>query len=232
MNLAVFDIDGTLTNTNSVDNECFVKAFADAYAIVGISTDWAAYPHTTDSGIMLHIFQERFGRAPKANELNKFNQCFIGLLSEQYQSSSSHFAEISGAANALNFLKRESEWAIAIATGCWRESAFLKLKAAGIKIDGIPIAVAEDGISREEIIQVAVSEAKSYYRHGDFEKIVSIGDGLWDVRAAARLEIAFLGVGSGETEAKLHQAGAKHVIKDFVDFAQLMRCLNEAEVPK
>ncbi len=232
MNLVIFDVDGTLTNTNSVDNECFVKAFADAHAIVGISTEWEAYPHTTDSGITLHIFRERFGRAPEADELAKLNGCFINLLSEQYQSNSSHFAEISGAANALNLLKQESEWAIAIATGCWRESALLKLKAAGVKIDGIPVAVAEDGVSREEIIQAAVLKAKAYYRQSDFEKIVSMGDAIWDVHAAARSHIAFLGVGSGKSEAKMRQAGARHIIKDFADFAQLMLCLNEAGVPK
>jgi len=232
MNLVIFDVDGTLMNTNSIDDACFVKAFADAHAITGISSDWAAYPHTTDSGITLDIFRERFGRAPEADEMAKLTRCFIGLLSEQYQSNSAHFAEIPGAADALNLLQQESAWAIAIATGSWRESALLKLKAAGVKIDGIPVAVAEDGVSREEIIQAAVSKAKAYYRQSEFEKIVSVGDAIWDVHAAARSHIAFLGVGSGESEAKMRQAGARHIVKDFADFAQLMRCLNEAEVPQ
>jgi phosphoglycolate phosphatase-like HAD superfamily hydrolase len=52
------------------------------------------------------------------------------------------------------------------------------------------------------------------------------------VHAAARSHIAFLGVGSGESEAQMRQAGARHIIEDFADFAQLMRSLNEAEVPQ
>jgi phosphoglycolate phosphatase-like HAD superfamily hydrolase len=232
MKLAIFDIDGTLTNTNSVDNECFVKALSEAHAITEINTDWATYPHTTDSGITLHIFQEKFGRSPEETELAKFRCCFIDMLSEQYQSNSSSFAEIPSASVALNRLKREeSDWAVAIATGCWRESALLKLRAAKIDIDGIPAAYAEDGLSREEILQAAVSQSLQQYSLSSFGKIVSIGDGLWDVRTARRLDFAFLGVGCGESAAMLLKAGAKHVIKDFADYDQFVRFLNEAEIP-
>lgn len=67
--LAIFDIDGTLTNTNCVDNDCFVKALSEAHAITEINTDWATYPNTTDSGITLQIFQETFGHDPEDPEL-------------------------------------------------------------------------------------------------------------------------------------------------------------------
>jgi phosphoglycolate phosphatase-like HAD superfamily hydrolase len=231
MNLAIFDIDGTLTNTNGVDNECFVKALAEAHAITEIDTDWATYPHTTDSGITQHIFQQRFGRNPEEAELSKFKRCFVNMLSEDYQSNSSSFAEIAGASIALNRLKRESDWTVAIATGCWRESALMKLRAAKIDIDGVPAAYAEDGLSREEILQAAVSQSLEQYPLRSFGKIVSIGDGLWDVRTARRLNFTFLGVGSEKSAAMLHQAGAKHVIENFADYGQLVRFLNEAEVP-
>ena len=231
MKLAIFDIDGTLTNTNSVDNDCFVKALAEAHAITNIDTDWATYPHTTDSGITLHIFREKFGRSPEETELGKFKRCFVNMLSEQYRSNSTSFAEIGGACIALNRLKRESDWVVAIATGCWRESALLKLKAAKLDIDGIPAAYAEDGLSREEILKAAVSQSMEKYRLSSFEKIVSIGDGLWDVRTARRLSFSFLGVGCVESAAMLYQAGARHVIEDFADYDQLVRFLNEAEIP-
>jgi len=231
LKLAIFDIDGTLTNTNSVDNDCFVKALAEAHAITNIDTDWATYPHTTDSGITLHIFQEKFGRNPEETELGKFKCCFVNMLSEQYQSNSSSFAEIAGASIALNRLKREPDWAVAIATGCWRESALLKLRAAKIDIEGIPAAYAEDGLSREEILQAVVSQSLQHYRLSSFGKTVSIGDGLWDVRTARRLSFTFLGVGCGESAAMLHQAGARHVIEDFADYGRLVSLLNEAEIP-
>jgi phosphoglycolate phosphatase-like HAD superfamily hydrolase len=231
MKLAVFDIDGTLTNTNDVDEECFVKAFAEAHAITRINTNWAAYPHATDSGITLHIFQEKFGRHPEETELAKFKRCFVKLLKEQHRSDLSSFAEIADASVVLNRLNRESEWAVAIATGCWRESALLKLEAAKIDVGSIPAAYAEDGLSREEILQVALSKSLEFYQQSRFEEIVSIGDGLWDVRAARHLSYAFLGVGSGKSALMLRQAGAKHVIEDFADYDQLIKFLNDAQIP-
>jgi len=230
--LAIFDIDGTLTNTNSVDNECFVKALSEAHYITGINTDWATYPHTTDSGITLQIFQEKFGRDPEDPELDKFKSCFVNMLTEQYESNSSSFTEIAGASVALSRLKRESDWAVAIATGCWRESALLKLRAAQIDIDGIPAAFAEDGLSRAEILRSAVSQSLEQHRLSSFARTVSIGDGVWDVRTARLLNFAFLGVANGEQAASLDRAGAKHVIEDFADYGRLLTFLNEAEIPR
>ena len=232
MNLAIFDIDGTLTNTNSVDDACFVRALSEAHAITAINTDWTTYPHTTDSGITLQIFQEKFGRDPEDAELDKFKSCFVSALSEQYHSNSSSFTAVAGASEALSRLKRDSDWAVAIATGSWRASALLKLRAAKIDVDGIPAAFAEDGLSREEILRSAVSQSLDQHRLSSFAKTVSIGDGLWDVRTARRLNFAFLGVGSGQSAELLDQAGAKHVIEDFSDYGRFVNVLNEAEIPR
>src|SRR5688572_8685467 len=139
MKLAIFDIDGTLTNTNSVDDGCFVRALSEAHAITGINTDWATYSHTTDSGITLQIFREKFGRAPEDLELEKFKSFFVNMLTEEYHSNSSSFTEIPGASGALTRLKREYDWAVAIATGCWRESALLKLRVYGDPVGSLSL---------------------------------------------------------------------------------------------
>src|SRR6185312_4791700 len=116
--------------------------------------------------------------------------------SKQYETDSLSFAEIPGAAAALKMLKQDSDWAVAIATGCWRESALLKLRAANIDPEGIPAAYAEDGLSREDILKAAVSLSLVQHGMNSFERIVSIGDGLWDVRTAGRLDFAFVGIGA------------------------------------
>jgi len=231
MKLAIFDIDGTLTKTVGVDEECFVRAFADTHAITGINTNWAEYDYVTDSGITLQIFEEQFGRAPDEAELLGLKDCFVGLLREQYQINARLFAEIPGAAAMLARLEQESAWAVAIATGCWRASACLKLEAAGIKFDGLPAAFAEDGPSRERIVQAAVVKAAAAYQSHEFEKVVSIGDGLWDARTARQLGFAFLGVGSEERAEMLRRAGACRVIEDFRDFSRFFEHLDEARIP-
>ncbi len=42
MNLAIFDIDGTLTRTLSVDAECYIRAFADEFGLSGFNADWGS----------------------------------------------------------------------------------------------------------------------------------------------------------------------------------------------
>jgi len=232
MNLAIFDIDGTLTGTDQVDEICFVQALADAHAINGVSTDWAGYPHTTDSAITFHIFRERFKRDPEEDELLELQTRFVQLLNEHKVKDSSLFAEIDGAQVMLRRLNRETQWRVALASGGWRASAALKLKAAGIGVDDYPGAFADDGFSREEILQSAVLKAQALYRQDHFDRIVSVGDGLWDVRTARNLKFPFLGIGSGDGEKKLRRAGATHVLKDFADYSRLIRCLADADVPQ
>ena len=40
MRLVIFDIDGTLTETMKVDEECFVRSFAEVFGFTDIDTDW------------------------------------------------------------------------------------------------------------------------------------------------------------------------------------------------
>jgi phosphoglycolate phosphatase-like HAD superfamily hydrolase len=180
---------------------------------------------------MFQIFHERFGRPPDEGELINFKSCLVNLLAAHRAKDSSLFVEISGAARALGRLHRETEWVVALATGCWRDSAELKLKAAGIQAEHLPAAFAEHGLSREAILQTAVSHAQQSCGQSRFERIVSVGDALWDVQAARNLGIAFIGVGKGYGGLRLRQAGATHVLESYSDYGQLMGCLKEAEVP-
>ncbi|MBI3191378.1 MAG: hypothetical protein HYZ36_01850 [Pedosphaera parvula] len=50
MHLVIFDIDGTLTETNAVDADCYVRALAEVFGFADVDTDWSTYPHVTDSG--------------------------------------------------------------------------------------------------------------------------------------------------------------------------------------
>lgn len=231
MNLAIFDIDGTLTQTDQVDEICFVQALADAYGITGISTNWAEYPHTTDSAITFHVFQQELDRVPEEIELLKFKSRFVNLLEDYRLNDPDLFTEIAGASRMLRRLNQAPEWKVAIASGSWSVSAALKLKVARIELDDFPAAFADDGLSREEILKSAVLKAQLRYQQSHFARIVSIGDGLWDLRTARNLGFPFLGIGSEEGRKTLLRAGATHVIRDLADYNELIRCLTEADVP-
>ena len=102
MHLVMFDIDGTLTETMKVDEECFVRSFKDVFGFADIDTDWSHYPRTTDSGIFHDVFTTRIGRTPTAQEVSRFRQHFIQLLAAA--SSESPFAPVAGADRLLSRL--------------------------------------------------------------------------------------------------------------------------------
>jgi phosphoglycolate phosphatase-like HAD superfamily hydrolase len=233
MKLAIFDIDGTLTNTNLVDGACFVQAFADVYDITDIETDWSKYPHTTDPAIALQIFQQRWGRQPTDEEMNALKERFEALLNQQRSAEPGLFAEIPGASSMIDRLQNASPgWAVGIATGCWAASATLKLMTANIRVDSMKVASAEDNLSREKIVEASFQKALAYYQQPSFERIVSIGDGVWDVRTARNLGFAFLGIGSGEHADLLRKTGARRVIPNYEDFDEVVRNLEDAPVPE
>ena len=47
MKLLVCDLDGTLARSVAVDEECFIKAFADVFDIRDLNTTWMEYEHVT-----------------------------------------------------------------------------------------------------------------------------------------------------------------------------------------
>lgn len=228
MHLVIFDIDGTLTNTEQIDEDCFVRALALEFGIFDINTNWVEYKHITDSGITQQIFIEKLGRFPSDEELIRVKRCFVSLLQEAFIDNQDLFSEIPGSRNVLAQLQLDSEWCVAIATGGWGESAKLKLQKANLQITEIPFASANDALSREDIVNTAIIKAKDVYQVEKFDRVVFVGDGLWDVKAAANLKIAFVGIGNH----KLISAGATQVIKDFQDLEVFRAMLKTANIPK
>src|SRR5262249_30764230 len=153
----IFDVDGTLTATNDVDSECFVQAIIDVLGIPGPDTDWSRYEHATDPGIFSQVFTERFGNPPDDAHLSAMRDQFIDLLRDRLQTAPDRYDEIAGAASALYRLRNERGWAIAIASGAWRGSARVKLQSAGISPEAFPSVFADEAISREGIIKLAIN---------------------------------------------------------------------------
>ncbi len=227
MKLAIFDIDGTLTETNEVDDKCFVEAFAALHQITDIETDWTKYTHVTDSGLVSEIFSRRLGRSPSEEDFLIFKSHFIKNLNEYASKDETLFAEVSDARTMLEKLSLEKDWAIAVATGSFYDSAKLKLEKGKIEVKDIPIETADDAVSREEILQTAIKKSLEKYGLEKFEKIVSIGDGVWDVRTAKNLSLDFIGIASGKRAEVLREEGANYIIKDFRDYDNFFAYLNE-----
>ena len=228
--LVVFDVDGTLTETFRIDEICFLRSMASALGLHEVNPDWASYSDCTDVGVVREAFLSRFGRYPTGRELAGYVEAFVRLLEEAHRSDPTAFSAVKGASQLLEALAATGEWSVSIATGCWERSARLKLRLAHLSVDGLPFASCDDSPSREVVVRTSIQRAEANVQDS-FERIVLVGDGVWDVRTARGLRHSFVGRGIGRRARTLVHAGATRVLADFSDVAETMTNLDGADVP-
>jgi len=231
MNLVMFDIDGTLTQTNAVDTQCFITALNLSLGISGIETDWSKYAHVTDQGCLQEIIAIHYGRPGTIMEFDAARGQYLSLLRMNGERDRTQFQAVPGAKNILSALTAYPETAVAVATGAWRESAELKLRLAGIPMEGIPFACNDDAESREEIMRIAEERAGNSVPC-IFHSRTYVGDGVWDLEAASALGYHFIGVATGGEADRLRAAGARWVVEDLREgngFLKILRGIWDGE---
>ena len=225
--IVIFDIDGTLCQTSQVDDECWSEMVREVLGVDSISTDWGDYPHSTDEAIACALIQEHKGVEPGRDLLDRMRDRFVALLEATYDENPELFFQTPGAGELLSSLE-EAGVHIAIATGGWRPSALFKLQKAGLGAHNPPAAFACDAHPREEIISTALQRAAAA-AGCDQEKlgrVVYVGDGLWDLRAARSMGIGFVGLAKGDRARQLREGGAVVVLPDFSDILSFMAALD------
>ena len=211
--LVMFDVDGTLVDSNQMDTECYLKALEIVLGF-SINPDWSLFSHTTDSGIFYEIL-ERNRVTGNQNALHdEFKSVFVELINDSIESQHNPIREIKGAGEFLKYLKSYSDITLAIATGGYEDTARSKLSAAGVDISGIVLSSSDDHFSREKIMQSAMEKAcgtrpvtsRCYF-----------GDGVWDRAACLKTGFSFILVGN-RFEHDPH-------ITDFTDIDRLKTLL-------
>jgi phosphoglycolate phosphatase-like HAD superfamily hydrolase len=225
MHLIMFDLDGTLVDSSSVDSDCYLQALVDVFGfdLDRIDQDWGNYPHVTDSGILQTLCQTELGRNPTVAEVTYYQQRFLELLSTAIIHQP--LQEISGAKQLLDRLDLAPNYAIALATGGWRKTAEFKLQQAGLDRVLLPMACSDDACARVEIMQCAYQRSINLYQQSEFESVTYIGDGVWDGVASRQLAYQFIGIGSGDRANDLWAHGAKYVFPHYQNLGEIMSSL-------
>lgn len=213
MKVVIFDIDGTLTQTNCVDSECFIRTVREVLGVEEFETDWSQYQFVTESGVAQEISQ-RYCDRPMSGSLTKaFNEHLAACLREQPVSS---FLEVPGAVEFVKFLVNSPDYAVAFATGAHEASARHKLTTAGFEIEDLPLASSSDAVVREHIMLHALDRAAQ--KHGVvFSEVTYFGDASWDVEATANLGWRLIGIGPG--------IATEMVFADYTDPEAILACL-------
>jgi phosphoglycolate phosphatase-like HAD superfamily hydrolase len=224
--LAIFDIDGTLLDNLESEDVCYAHALTEGLELRALDTDWRTYEHATDEGVAVEAYRRAHGKAPSSERMAHTVARFVTLLADAHRRTP--LKPIAGTPDLLNALP-DLGWTAALATGAWGNAARFKLAAAGLSIDRLPLATAEDGPARVAIVQAAWTRAVS--GRPTFERVVLVGDAVWDVAAAQALGLPFVGRASGERAAELCARGATAVLADFTDPGEVIAAFETAVVP-
>ena len=189
MHAVIFDIDGTLLQSASVDDDLYKYSVKSVVGPVRFRPSLADYDFVTDSGILSQVLEDN-SLPVDPDPTPAIKACFVEAL-RNYIRDQGPFHEVPGARSLLASLRTSSNHSVAIATGGWRESAYLKLDSAKFDIDNIPVATSDDEYDRSEIMLSALSRLGS-----DFESVTYYGDGPWDRDACLALNWRFVAVGA------------------------------------
>lgn len=209
-NLIVFDIDGTLTDT--VDQH--INTFKEVLIEMGVSeitTDFKTVKHHTDSYVSKLIFESNTKEEFTKVKIDLFERGLTKKIGIQ------KIKEIAGAKELINTLQNNSDFGFCFATGSLRQPAEYKLNSVGISFEDWQLVASDTIYSREGIVSKAIENASKYYNVPKFERVISIGDGLWDLMTAKELHLEFIGVGLAN-KALLIENGAELVYENLLDF--------------
>lgn len=188
MHLAMFDIDGTLVNTAGFEDECYIKAIREVIS-APIDTNWSNYRHATDSGILDQVIDTHRPGDGRTAIHQKVRRLFAGYITSYLRENRA--AEIDGAPEFMDLLKKRDDVVPAIATGGWEETAKMKLASAGIDYSGIAFASGSDHKSRTAIMKLAEERCGPV----KFTSKTYFGDAAWDQQACLSLGYNFILVG-------------------------------------
>ncbi len=203
MHLIIFDIDGTLVDTDGFDSKLYRQAIKDVLDIeVGPKQD---FDHVTDTGILVDAVLKTLNREVTEKEFATVRDHFSDLVMEYLDANPDCCIPKKGVHDFMKTLDDRSDYGTAFATGAWGPTACFKLAAAGFSLDRLVMATSDDHFDRMEIMLTALSRAQDRLSEKDrFESITYVGDGPWDKLATEGLGWRFVGIGDAVKDASLH----------------------------
>ncbi len=221
--MIVFDVDGTLIGGEKTDWKCFDEAFKEAAGFALTSDFFHTLKEVTAKAIVHQALDLAGAAMREKQEIElKARQGFLERLEKAVQEDPDPFPAKEGAVSLIQGLRKRGV-PVAIATGDWKESILVKLNAAGIPVDNIPMTTSSDYYSRAEIIASSIEKAG-----GDLASSIYVGDGHWDLSATRKLGIAFIGCGTKLD--RLREEGAQYLLErlDIIEFRDIMEEIKTA----
>lgn len=214
MKLLLFDIDGTILQTNGAGTRAANRAFENIYGISEAMTRIDA-AGKTDHLILQEIFMNELNRGFSQKEAEELYKLYIPFLEEE--TGKSETTVMPGIPKLLDNLSTREDMILGVATGNIEPGAWIKLKSAGLdhhfKFGGF----GSDSHIRELLIIKAKERALDHVDNGtEIQKTFVIGDTPYDInhgRAAGAVTVGVATGGYSRTELEKH--GPDHLFDDL-----------------
>jgi len=222
MKLLLFDIDGTLLQTNGAGTRAANRAFEKIYGIKNAMNQIDA-AGKTDPIILKEIFMNELNRDLFHEEAKELYKLYIPFLEEE--TGKSETTVMPGIPELLENLSPRKDMVLGVATGNIEEGAWIKLRSAGLdnhfKLGGF----GSDSHSREHLILKALDRAKNHTAHPvEFEKIFVIGDTPYDINHGRAAGAITVGVATGSySRAQLEEHNPDHIFDDLNNLEMVLR---------
>ena len=209
-NLIVFDIGGTLTDSVNQHQKAFTETLHEI-GVAKLNSEFKTFKHHTDSFIAKEIYENEKQTPITESKINKFE---IGLTQKI---TGEKIREIKGAKKLIAMLENKTDFGVCYATGSLRRPAKFKLKSIGVSFKEKQLVASDTIYEREKIVRKAIENASAFYKVKKFERIISVGDGLWDLITANNLGLEFIGIGF-KNKNVLIENGAEIVYENLTEF--------------
>jgi phosphoglycolate phosphatase len=223
--LVLFDIDGTLMNTDGAGNNAFVKAlkrvFARSFSIKGYSASGK-----TDTQIALEV-AEMFGveRAVTEKHLETIREIYLKGLETELAGTEP--TVLPGARALVAAVAGESSCVTGLLTGNFERAAWMKLQRIDLDDPFTMGAFGESAPSRDLLPQRAVDRALELTGQTfSGKEIVILGDTPNDVACGRHLNVKSIAVATGRYDvAQLSAANPDHLFEDFRDTGKVLQAI-------
>lgn len=201
--LIVFDIDGTLTQSVSAHQQAFTQALIEI-GVSKVPQNFGTFKHHTDFYIAKCIYEEHINQEFTPELLQAFEHHLLRYIKNV------SIKEIPGARKVLHQLESATPFGIAYATGSMEAPARYKLQSMEMVPPFSTLVGSNACETREGIVTEAISRAQEHYGVRNFDRIIAVGDGIWDLKTAQQLGLEFIGIGNIHKDSMMKNGMTTH----------------------
>ena len=191
MHIIIFDIDGTLLDSNEIDHLCYLRMLSESLQReINESSFDDGLKLETDTGIAMEMFKKYNGQYPRTFEFNQMKEELVNQFQSELKGEKIN--PIKGSLEIFDHLRARTDVGLMIATGSWKSSAEFKLSNAGFDFLKVPLITSDSFLSKLDILSEAQKHARRVF--GDISSMTYIGDKDWDEKASRALRMDFIKV--------------------------------------